>query len=250
MNTQAILEAQSHRQWPVPDAPWLMAQTWERLLFAHWPVDPGQLAPHVPRGVTLDLFDGQAWLGITPFRVRGARLRMTPAIPGISSFPEINVRTYVTRDDRPGVLFLSLDAGSGLAVEGARALYALPYYNADIDITQEGDTIWYRHRRAHPGAPDARFEARYRPISPPRTPEPGTLEHFLVERYCLYVEHQHALYRGEIQHPPWHLQDAEAEILINDLAESHRVTLPAKKPLTWFAARQDTLIWREHRVDT
>src|SRR5690348_14257143 len=120
----------AHRPWPVPSGPWIMVQTWNGLLFAHWPVPPQVLRPLVPRELPLDTFQGSCWLGITPFQITGVRARGLPPIPGLSRFPELNVPTYVGLDDKPGVFFFSLDAANLPAVCGARVFYHLPYFHS------------------------------------------------------------------------------------------------------------------------
>src|SRR3954453_16381426 len=126
----AALREVEHRPWPLPAAPWAMGQTWEHLLFAHWRVDPEELRRLLPEGLELDTHDGEAWLGITPFRLTGLRLRGTLPLPRLSAFHELNVRTYVVADGKPGIWFFSLDADHRLAVLGARRLYRLPYHRA------------------------------------------------------------------------------------------------------------------------
>jgi uncharacterized protein YqjF (DUF2071 family) len=107
-----------------------MAQSWHDLLFAHWTVDTAMLRPHIPAKLEIDTFDGQAWLGIVPFSVTGVRLRWTPPLPWLSAFPELNVRTYVTAQEKPGVWFFTLDAANALAVAAARLTFHLPYFRA------------------------------------------------------------------------------------------------------------------------
>jgi uncharacterized protein YqjF (DUF2071 family) len=114
----------------MPETPWLMTQTWHRLLFAHWRADATELRRRIAAPFELDLFDGEAWLGVVPFYMTNVAFRGTPSLPWISSFPELNVRTYVRMGDRPGIYFLSLDAGRRLAVAAARTLFNLPYYAA------------------------------------------------------------------------------------------------------------------------
>src|ERR1700687_6083754 len=126
----ASLQDVAHRPWPLPARGWVMAGTWRDLLFAHWPVATTSLRPLVPARLRIDTFDGQAWLAVVPFRMSGVRLRGTPAMPWLSAFPELNVRTYVRCGAKPGVWFFSLDAGNPLAVGIARAWFHLPYYRA------------------------------------------------------------------------------------------------------------------------
>jgi len=239
----AILKEVSHRPWPMSDSPWVMTQTWHDLLFAHWPVDVGQLRAKVPEPFDLDLFDGTGWLGIVPFRMTNVTLRGVPSLPWISAFPELNVRTYVRVDDRPGIYFFSLDAGSRPAVCAARTLLNLPYYAALMAQASLGDFVEYDTHRTG-SSPPARFSARYRPIGSPSEAAPGTLEYFLTERYCLYnLNRRGAPYALEIHHPPWPLQSAEAEITLNTMAGAAGLTLPGTEPLLHFARRQDMVAW-------
>ena len=230
-----------HRPWPLPDAPWLNGQTWESLLFAHWPVPVSTLRPHVPRSLEIETFDGTAWLGITPFRLESYRLRGLPPLPGVSSFYEVNVRTYVTAFDKPGIWFFSLDASSRAAVAAARRAYRLPYFHASM-LMSEHERVTFRSMRRD-GASEAEIEVVYGPSSDdPISPEPGTLEHFLTERYCLYAEGGGVLYRAEIHHPPWPLQTAGGDLFTNTMPPPG-IELPADEPLMHFAARQDVVVW-------
>jgi uncharacterized protein len=231
------LEETAHRPWELPDRPWFMGQTWERLLFAHWSVEPNRLERVVPRQLPLDVVDGQAWIAVTPFSVKGLRLQGVPPAPALSSFPEINVRTYVTIDGRPGIYFFSLDTSSRFAVTMARRIYRVPYFHAD----QRFDRSTFTSRRARP---PAEFGASYRPMGEPRRAEPGTIEHFLTERYCLYtLDDQQRVLRGEIHHPPWPLQAAEAEVEVNTMAAQLGIELEGT-PMLHFAERQDVVFWQ------
>jgi uncharacterized protein len=232
----------AHRPWPVPDTPWVMSQTWNDVLFAHWPVDVLALRAKIPPGFELDLFDHQAWLGVVPFHMTNVTPRGVPALPWVSAFPELNVRTYVNVAGKPGVYFFTLDARNPLAVRVARALFHVPYQSASMEVEEENGWIRYHSRRS--SEPHAEFTARYRGVGPPRAPAPGTLEHFLAERYCLHtVDSSFRAYRVEIHHPPWPLQAAEADISTNTMADAIGIRLPAMAPLLHFAKRQDTLVW-------
>jgi uncharacterized protein YqjF (DUF2071 family) len=234
----------SHRPWPLPDEPWVMYQEWHQLLFAHWAVPKEVLLPHIPAAFPLDTFHGQAWLGITPFRVENARARFLPPVPGISTFPELNVRTYVTLDGKPGVCFFSLDAAQPLAVAGARALFRLPYFTADMDMEQDGPYVRYASRRTDPAGAPAEFRGWYRPTGAVFEAERGSLEYFLTERYCLYtLDEEGRPCRAEIHHPPWPLQPAEAEFEINTMASAQGLPQPDDPPLLHFASRQRTVVW-------
>src|SRR5690349_6818644 len=170
-----------HRPWPLPREAWTWRQSWRDLLFAHWPVPAETLRPLVPRGVEVQEFDGTSWIGVVPFRMTGVMRRPLPDVPGVSAFPELNVRLYVTRDGKPGVWFLSLDATNPLAVWAARRFFFLPYHRARMSLTRLGGAIQYRSSR-----PGAELKASYQPISEPYLAAPGSLEHWLTERYCLY----------------------------------------------------------------
>jgi hypothetical protein len=225
-----------------------MAQSWRNLLFAHWPVDAAMLRAHIPADLAIDTFEGRAWIGIVPFSMRGVRLRWTPPLPGLSAFPELNVRTYVTAQARPGVWFFSLDAASTFAVTAARVSFHLPYFRARMQSTETDGWIHYESERTHLGAPHAVFQARYRAMGQAFEAPQGTLEHFLTERYCLYSATAGRIYRGEIHHPPWQLQIAEARLTQNSMAEAARLVLPAGLPLLHFSPRQDMVAWAPYRI--
>ena len=144
---RSIVESTGHRPWPMPSAPWLMTQSLNSLLFAHWRVDASQVRRLVPGTFDLDLFDGEAWLGVVPFYMTNVGLRATPALPWLSAFPELNVRTYVRVAGRPGVYFFSLDAGRQLAVAAARLLLKLPYYAAVMSVSRRDTVVHYQSAR-------------------------------------------------------------------------------------------------------
>ena len=231
-----VTRIRAHRPWPLPRSPWLMGQTWTNLLFAHWSVAPALLQGVVPAEFALDTHDGRAWIGVTPFRVRNLRPRLTLPVPVLSKFPEINVRTYVVVGDRPGIYFFSLDADSPLAVAAARRLYRLPYFRADISVRRRGDELLYDCSRGGGKA----FSAEYRPDGAVFNAEPGSLEYFLTERYCLYAEHEGDLFRADIHHRPWPLQPARARIDLNTMPP---VKVSLGETLVHYSARQDVVIW-------
>ena len=239
----------AHRPWPLPRGPWLMAQRWTDLLFAHWPVDTGVLRALVPAQLPLDTFDGTAWLSIASFYLSHLRPRWLPAVPWLSEFPELNVRTYVSLGGKPGVYFFSLDAGSTLAVAGARATYRLPYFTARMRTDRDdAGTITYQSRRTDRRGKPAAFAARYRAIGPAAASAPGTLDHWLSERYCLYTTHGRDVHRAEIHHHPWPLQAVEAAIEANTMAAAAGVELPAVAPRQAFASLLDVVVWAPSRV--
>lgn len=237
------LSEQGHRPWPLPDRPWLMAQTWSTLLFAHWPVPHEQLRRLVPAQLPIDTFDGRTWLGITPFLVSGLRLRGTPPVPYVSRFPELNVRTYVTVNGKPGIYFLSLDAARRSAVVAARRFYRLPYFHAQMTHRPMGKETEFHSKRLSTNGPPASFAARYRGAGPISAASPGNLEYFLTERYCLYtLDERQRVMRAEIHHPPWPLQRAEAQIKAIKMTAPLGLDLVGE-PLLHLSKRQDVLIW-------
>ena len=236
------LDETDHRPWPLPERPWFMGQTWCDLLFMHWPVDPEVLARVVPPQLPLDLRDGSAWLGVTPFEVMGFRFHGTPPAPFVATFPELNVRTYVTVGGKPGIFFHSLDAGSSLAVAGARRSYRLPYFRATASLERQDGTIRYESERVK--GPEAVFAVEYRGKGPEADAEEGSLARWLAERYCLYsLDERRRVMRADIHHPPWPLERAAAAIERNTMARPLGIELEGE-PVLHYSARQDTVIWR------
>lgn len=236
-----------HRPWPVPDRAWAWRQTWRDLLFAHWPVEPAAVRPLVPAGLEIDVRDGVTWAGVVPFRMTGVTRRPFPDLPWVSAFPELNLRLYVARDGKPGVWFLSLDAANPLAVWAARRFFHLPYFTARMSVAETAGRFRYRSDRR--SDPAARFAAEYGPDGEPYRTVPGSLEHWLTERYCLYAEAPDGrLFRGEVHHAPWPLQPAWADIAVNGLAGPHGLTLDGPPALLHFARRLDVVVWPLERL--
>jgi uncharacterized protein YqjF (DUF2071 family) len=228
-----------------------MGMSWRDLLFMHWPVEEEALRPLVPPALSIDTFEGSAWLGVVPFGMTGVRPRFLPAVPRLSDFPEINLRTYVTAEGRSGVWFFSLDAHNPLAVRVARATFHLPYFDAEMFCHASGDEVDYRSVRTHRGAPRAEFAARYRPVGDPFESGRGTIENFLTERYCLYsADRKGNVRRGEVHHQLWPLQAAEAEVHTLAMTQQIGVKLPDTSPLLHFARRLDVLAWLPRRIST
>ena len=244
-----ILSYTAHRPWPLPKLPWVMVQRWHDLLFAHWALPPEKILPLVPRELEIDTFDGQGWVGVIPFWMSGVRFRALPAVPTASTFPELNVRTYVRaarERDKPGVYFFSLDAASVLAVLGARAGAGLPYFWAEMKAESAGDEITYQSmRRQRPRGADLRV--RYRPVGPVSSSKTD-LEKFVTERYCLYVVRSGIVHRIQIHHLPWPLQPAGAEFEKNTMAAAHGFELPPEKPMLQFAKFLEVYIFAPERV--
>lgn len=245
-----------------------MTQTWNDLAFLHYAIDPHLLRALVPDVLTLDLYGGNAWLSVVPFWISNLRPAGVPSLPWVSKFPELNVRTYVTYEGKPGVLFFSLDAGNLSAVWGARVFYRLPYWHADMKVSatmgelaqgsgfrkgaQRGKIeIAYRSKRIHgPKAGDgpAEFAGRYSPIGEPTVAKSRSIEAFLAERYCLYSWNRNRLYRAEIHHLQWPLQAMESVIEKNTMAEPIGIKLPTTPDLAHFSRTLKVLVWPPEKL--
>ena len=220
---------------------------WRHVLFANWPLDPHLIEPHLPEQLTLDTYDGQAWLSVVPFTNVDVRPRILPRGTGIP-LPELNLRTYVTHDGTSGVYFFSLDADGILAVIGARLFHNLPYYYANIDISVESGKIRFTSRRRHPGARSVRFEAIYHASGDREPAESGSLAHFLTERYRYYTEASDGSIRyANIEHDPWPLYDASITIESNTLFRANGFATPTTDPVHLYSPGVDTIASRSKR---
>jgi uncharacterized protein YqjF (DUF2071 family) len=227
----------------------LMHQTWAKLLFLHWPLSPELLRPLIPARLQIDTFAEKAWIGLTPFTMWGIRPPFLPAIPGLSSSHELNLRTYVHMDGIPGVWFFSLDASNLLAVLGARFGYSLPYFHARMRLREEGATVHFSSSRRHQGAGPATFAAVWSCGKPLAEAPPETLEFFLVERYCLYTAQGARLYRASIHHRPWPLCQATLSQLSSTMLASQGLPTPDEGPLLHGQAEPlQVEIWPPHRI--
>lgn len=236
------LSKQDHRPWPVPKRPWIMAQVWRDLLFAHWNVRPAAIRHLVPKEFGLDSFDGEAWVTITPFHM-SLRMRGLPPLPGMFDVPELNCRTYVTVEGKPGIYFFSLDIASHAAVFGARTFFHLPYFHSQMRIDKRGGSISYCSVRGK-----ARWLGTYAAASGVRHAQPGSLDYFLAERYCLYTVRKQRTYRGEIHHVPWPLQSASVSIKENSVANAAGIHLLDDPVHVCFARELKVLVWALERI--
>jgi uncharacterized protein YqjF (DUF2071 family) len=200
----------------------------------HWPVSTAELRPRVPDELEIEEHDGSAWLGVQFFRVRALRARGALPVPGISSFLQLNVRTYVRGPDGlPGIWFFSIDASSRLAALGVRRIYRVPAFYARMTFEPVGD--WHETECVRVGEPGRVFAARYRATGETFQTEPGSLEAFFSERYRLFSADASA----EMHHDRWVLSPAEAEV---ELASIVPFSIHGS-PRCHFAFRQDALIW-------
>lgn len=233
----------SHRPWPLPAGPWVMRQSWNDFLFMHWPVDASAVRALVPEPLELHLFDGVCYVGVIPFHMSGVRARGTVDLPGVSAFPELNVRTYVTVDGRPGVYFLSLEAHNRLAVETARMLYELPYFKATMHWERVDGTVHYRTERTDARGPAARWVGRYTPRGDYFFAEPGTLRHWLSERYCLHtVDDQGRVRTTDVHHLPWPLREVDVDIDENTMASALGLELQGEG-FAMYSPGVDVVVW-------
>jgi hypothetical protein len=233
----------AHRPYPPPASAWALRQTWYHLLFAHWRVEARKLAQLLPAPLELDLFHGEAWVGVVPFGMRRVAPRRLPALPWISKFLELNVRTYVRHRNRPGVYFFSLDAASPLAVEIARAWYRLPYLRAQMKLFERGGWLEYRSRRTDRRASDAELEVRYQPLGLPSIASVGSLESFLTDRFRLFTARDGVAHCAEIHHGPWPLQRARADFGKNTMALAAGIELDSMAPHLLYAREIAVLAW-------
>ena len=232
----------SHRPWPLPHLPWTMKQTWNDLLFAHYPIKLEVLQKLVPDVLPLDSFNDMGWIGVVPFHMTDIRLRGLPPLPGTDKFPELNVRTYVTLAGKPGVYFFSLDAANRLAVWVAKTFYHLPYMYADIKMNHNGLIIDFESNRQ--SKDDVKLACSYRPISEPSYAAKGSFEEWMAERYCFYTLNNKGVpLRCDILHQPWLLQHAEAEFSQNTILSKQGILVESDEPILHFSKKIEVRTW-------
>lgn len=219
-----------------------MHQSWGKLLFMHWEVPVDSLRPLIPEPLEIDTFKNKAYVAITPFTMWNVRPVFAPAIPYLSAFHELNMRTYVHLGEESGVWFFSLDANSALGVWGARLFYHLPYFYAQIELKEDGNDIDYRLRRSAEVC--ARFKAHWTvEDEEPFHAIPGSMEFFLVERYCLFTKHNEQIYRCRINHEAWPLRYAKIDSFDTDLFAANGLPAPTGEPMLHSAGPVHVEIW-------
>jgi len=235
-----------------PDARVVQRQSWRELSFLHWRIPVATLRALVPAALEIDTFEGDAFIGLVPFTMTGVRPIWAPPVPGVSNFHETNVRTYVHHEGRdPGVWFFSLEAASRIAVAIARGFWHLPYHYAKMSLDKGADgVIRYASERKSPPPLRAVCNVTARPLSEPKAATPGTLEHFLAERYVLYADTgKGTLRRGRVYHTPYPLQTAEVPAWEESLLAAAGIPRPAGEPLAHYASGVDVEIFDLVRIN-
>lgn len=226
----------------------LIRQWWGKLLFMHWPVPVKHVRNLIPSQLSVDTFDGSAWVGVVPFTMWGVRPYFGPPVPGLNAFHELNVRTYVHYDGVPGVWFFSLDINSPLARWAGRHFYYLPYFNASIRLEQQVREIDYAAVRDETEETAADFKAVWEIGDTLPRAEPDSLDFFLTERYCLYSTRAEQLYRSRVFHPPWPLRGAHLHAYDSTMIESLGIPTPTLAPVLHYAEALRVDIWPLVRV--
>jgi len=236
------LEFTSHRPWPLPRRKWILRQRWLNLVFLHWEIDYIDLRKRIPNDLEIDLHDGKAWIAIVPFDMRAVTLRYFPAFSPLSNFPEINVRTYVVHNGKPGVWFFSLDAPSRFAVWAAKTFFNLPYRHGDVKIEDQNGIHHYTSQVG-----EDRFDSIYQPITGAAALGKGSFEEWCTERYCLYCQSNEGhLYRTEVQHQKWPLQNAEIDLRKNSLLD--RFNVGERRPSVLYSESIDVVAYAPERI--
>ncbi|MFC4619557.1 YqjF family protein [Camelliibacillus cellulosilyticus] len=244
-----LLDETEHRPFPLPSKRYIMRQTWRNLLFLHWPIPFEKLRPHIPSSLQIDTFNGTAWIGIILFVLEGIYPRGISFISLTPKFPEINVRTYVKRDGKPGIYFMSIDVENWASLKIAKRWYRLPYHSAQISFRKEGRIFHCHSIRKGIGNNSISFEGKYAPVSEVYLSKKGTLDHWLTERYCLFSsKNKVGIYCGEIHHQPWPLQKAEIEVVKNTLFTPFHFDLSEVRPIAYFSTGVDSLMWNIRKV--
>jgi len=230
-----------------PDGRVVMRPQWNDLLFLHWDFSPEHVAPLLPDGLELDLFDGRAYVGLVPFEMANVIPRFVPDLGRLgyfySRFPELNVRTYVLRDGVPGVWFFSLDAASSLATATARLWFKLPYFKARMRMKRNANRFDFWSKRLWPTPTNALCHAKWEICGEERAAHPDSLEEFLVERYVLYSQRGGQLFRGRVYHEPYALQSARVSMLRETNLQAAGFSRPDSEPHVLYSRGVSVEVW-------
>ncbi|MFC6865379.1 YqjF family protein [Halomicroarcula sp. GCM10025817] len=224
----------------------ILRMRWRDVGFLHWPVDPSVVAETLPDPLTVDTYDGDAYLGVVPFRMADIRPRGSPVG---RSFGELNLRTYVRAGGTPGVYFYNLDADDALSVRLARRLFMLPYYSASMRVESRDGRVRFQSERPGTNGPTARFDVTYEGDGAPSTPDTHSLEQFLVERYRFYASAENGqVYYADINHEPWPLEGGTADVRRNELFDVNGFEYPDGDPLVHYSEGIDVSAGVLHRL--
>jgi uncharacterized protein len=238
----------SDRRPPEPVRRPVMFQTWSRVTFLHWAYPASTIRALVPAALEIDLFEGRAWVTLTPFWLRDLRAPGIPALPWISSSPETNVRTYVRGPDgRPGIWFFSLDFARLPAVGFARAVYRLPYMWSRMGLHTTRKSMRYRGRRRW-GGPPSRYDIEVEPVRPLAEPDVSPLDNFLTARWILFTFLGRALAAASVEHPPWPLWSVRVRHMQENLLAAAGIPAPEDAPHAHFSPGVRTRIGAPHVV--
>jgi uncharacterized protein YqjF (DUF2071 family) len=226
----------------MPYEKWIMKQSWKNVFFIHLPVSAPSLRPHIPSCLDLDVYEGEPWISLVLFTIEGIYLKGIP-FSVVSAFPEINVRTYISYNKRPGVFFLSLDAKHWATYTIAKKWYHLPYYESQISVKQTNQFTSYNSIRKDRKVVPAEFKGTLKSLSETFYSKQNSLEYWLTERYYLYSSNQGKdAFRAKIHHEPWQLQEAKAEINANTLISSMNILPLNEDPIVHFSTGTNVLI--------
>lgn len=235
-----ILQRTAHRPWPPPQRPWRWSQGWKDLLFCHWAVPAESLRSHVPSCLEIDTKDGSAWVSAVAFHMTGVRPRRLPAMPPVSDFLELNLRSYVRWEDKPGVFFLSIHASKRLAVRVAKWFSPLPYSYARMRWNRQQQ----EHRFVCAGELEPIFDARYTTTSQAFAADQGSLDEWLLERYCLYLsDRTGGLISAEVHHEPWSVKKVDVRASSNALGKPFGLDLSSSPDRVHYSPGVEALAW-------
>ncbi len=243
-----ILDQTSHRPFPLPANSWFIHQKWKNVLFLHWQLDAELIERYLPAHLKLDTFKGKGWITITCLEMDDVKLKNFPSIPSISSFYEVNVRTYVTYRNIPGLFYFSLDASSWLSVLGARWTSPLPYFNADIVSHKNptGDTYIQSKRKSQP---PAELILNYASTGNEIPVEKKSIDYWLLERYGIFIQVAgNAIHQIAMHHLPWKIREVNVDIKHNTMTFPLGLILDSKNTLFHFCQDQELFLWNDEKV--
>jgi uncharacterized protein YqjF (DUF2071 family) len=224
--------------------PWLWSQDWLDLLFAHWPVPVAALRPHIPASLDIETFDGTAWASLVAFRLERIRRRGLTSLGVLTNSLELNFRTYVRHHGESGIYFLSIHASNPLLVGLARLATSLPYQSAQMTYDRQESTLRFASHRPMAERMDRSFALNFRPMDRASRTEPASLDHWLVERYCLFVEGRGGrLLRTLVEHPPWEVQSGQAQVTANTMAKPFALDISETPALVHFSPGVRAQVW-------